>query len=249
MIILVTARRAMKPTGTSSLSGDGDHSAFSRIDLLVVIFTLAILATALLPALARVHVNSLGGQCLNNLRQLTAGWWMYVNDNQGRLAPNRGLFPANQDYNVYPKWVAGDMRGGAIGPPYTESDATNSALLVDPRFSQLAPYVKTPAPYRCPADLSTWGGIPRVRSYSMNEAVGPLENGQASGVRFGSAYYAGHWLSTGNASAPGGYPWRVYIKESDLVAPTPSQLWLMLDEHPNSINDAEFAVAMPINPG
>lgn len=235
----------MKSTGETCSASQGDScSGFSRIDLLVVILTLAILATALLPALARVHVNSQGGQCLNNLRQLTAGWWMYVNDNEGKLAPNRGLFPANQDDNTYPKWVAGNMRDGGIEPPY---DPTNSALLVDPRYSQLAPYVKNPALYRCPADLSTWGGIPRVRSYSMSEAIGPLENGQASETS-PSPRYAGHWLAGSSSANTPPYPWRVYIKESDLVAPAPSQLWVMLEEHPNNISDAEFAFAMPINP-
>lgn len=244
----------MKSTETFLASQKSDESAFTRIELVVVILTLATLAITLLPAVARVHVNSQGGQCLNNLRQLTAGWWMYVNDNEGRLAPNRGLFPANQDYNVYPKWVAGLMRGGSsIGGPYSGIDATNSALLVDPRYSQLAPYVKNPALYRCPADLSTWStsGTPgsnetaRVRSYSMSQAIGPLPNGQL----IDSGHIAGHWLSSGNASAPGGTPWRVYIKESDLVAPTPSQLWVMLEEHPDSINDAAFAVQMPLNSG
>jgi prepilin-type processing-associated H-X9-DG protein len=242
----------MKSTKTYFASRDGDHSGFSRIELFVVIVTLAILATALLPALARAHVNSQGGQCLNNLRQLTAGWWMYVNDNQGKLAPNRGLFPANQDYAAYPKWVAGDMHGGIIGGAYTGIDATNSALLVDPRYSQLGAYVKTPALYRCPADLSTLSTsgtpgsneTPRVRSYSMSQAIGPLENGQLSY----NGHIAGHWLSSGNATTPG-FPWRVYIKESDLVAPTPSQLWVMLEEHPDFINDSAFAVQMPPNPG
>lgn len=236
----------MKSTETRTASRDDSYSGFSRIDLLVVILTLAFLATALLPALARTHVNSQGAQCLNNLRQLTAGWWMYVNDNQGKLAPNRGLFPANQDDNTVPRWVAGEMHGGSInvGPYVGIVDDTNSALLVDPNYSQLGGYVKKPALYRCPADLSTWDGVARVRSYSMNEAIGPLENGQANY----NGRYAGHWLSgSANASTPP-YPWRVYIKESDLVAPAPSQLWVMLEEHPDHINDGAFAFAMPVNP-
>jgi prepilin-type processing-associated H-X9-DG protein len=239
----------MKPMDTCVAMRPGT-SAFSRVDLLVVLFTIAILALAVLPTLARLHVEPQGAQCLMNLRQITAGWWMYVNDNQGRMAANRGLFPANEDYNAYPRWLAGDMRGGSVGAPYTGIDATNSALLVNPHFCQMAPYVTNPALYRCPSDLSTWtttgtpgvNEMPRVRSYSMNQAVGPCENGTLVGqdVR-------GHWLSTGNEGAPGGAPWRVYSKESDLVAPSPSQLWLILDEHPESINDAAFAVQMPLN--
>lgn len=33
-----------------------------------------------------------------------------------------------------------------------------------------------------------------------------------------------------------------------MVAPPPSQLWVLLDEHPDSINDAEFEFEMPVNP-
>ena len=43
-------------------------------------------------------------------------------------------------------------------------------------------------------------------------------------------------------NVPGGgstwYPdYRAYFKESDLTAPAPAQMWLFLDEHPDSIND------------
>ncbi len=223
-----------------------ESSAFTRADLLAVLVTLAILAVLLLPTLARTHVQPQGMQCLENLRQITAGWWMYVNDNEGRLAPNRGLFPANFDYNTYPRWVAGDMRGGTISGQ-TTIDAVNSQLLVNPKYSLLAPYVQNPALYRCPADRSTWSvyGVetPRVRSYSENGAIGPLENGQTTSTWGGARHQLGHWLP----GAPSGGPWRVYLKESDLVAPSPSDLILMVDEHPDSINDACFVFQMPLN--
>lgn len=235
--------------GFSAAAPARENSAFTRTDLLAVLVTLAILAVLLLPALARTHVRPQGMQCIENLRQITVGWWMYVNDNEGRLAPNRGLFPANFDYNTYPRWVAGDMRGSTISGQ-TTIDAVNSQLLVNPKYSLLAPYVQNPALYRCPADRSTWSvnGVetPRVRSYSENGAIGPLDNGQTVSTYGGTTHYLGHWLS-GGGNHPSD-PWRVYIKESDLVAPSPSGLILMVDEHPNSINDAYFAFQMPANP-
>src|SRR5690606_9457275 len=80
------------------------------------------------------------------------------------------------------------------------------------------------------------------RSYSMNQAVGPTANGtMVDGSRI-----AGHWLSPGNASAPGGSPFKVYLKESSVSgALTPADIWLLVDEHPDSINDGAFAVQMP----
>jgi len=247
----------MRPRETCVVARGHGSLAFSLVDLLVILATVAILAVTLLPALARTHVQTQGTQCLNNLGGITVGWWIYVNENEGKLVGNRGLLPCNLDYEAYPDWVAGNMRNNsAIGPPYTGTDATNSALLVNPTYSQLAPYVTDPVLYRCPTDQSTWSTTgnpgynetPRVRSYSMSQAIGPQPNGALVDTINGLQHISGHWLSSGNAEAPGGYPWRVYIKESDLVTPTPSQLWLMLDEHPNSINDAAFAFEMPITP-
>jgi prepilin-type processing-associated H-X9-DG protein len=228
-----------------------DRCAFTRTDLLAILAILGIVAVLLLPALARTHVNTQGTQCLDNLRQITAGWWMYANDSQGELFPNRGCLPPNPDWEGSPAWVAGNMRGGPIGAPYSGTDATNSDLLVDSRYSALAAYVRNPALYKCPVDQSTWSTtaspgqreLPRVRSYSMSQAIGPQPNGQL----VDGSHVSGYWLSFQNGGAPGGYPWRVYAKESDLVAPTPSQLFLLLDEHPNSIDDCSFAVQMPLN--
>lgn len=231
------------------------RSAFTRIDLIVIILTLAFLALMLLPVLARTHVKPQGAQCLYNLRQIILAWQMYADDSNGKLAPNHGSFPANPDYNppagftsYKAKWVNGDMRGGSIGTPYTGIDATNSALLVDPNFSSLGPHVKNPALYRCPTDLSTWSiaapGVneqPRVRSYSMNQGVGCAFNGTRQDPGHSEL---GHWLTKG--SSPG--PWQTYIKNSDLIGILPpSDLFVLLDEHPDSINDGAFAVYMPQN--
>ena len=183
-------------------------SAFTRVDLLVAILTLMLLALTLLPGLARTRVKPQGTQCLDNLRQLTLAWTMYADDSNSKTAPNRGAFPPNPDYNAAPRWVAGDMRGGVIDAPYL--DATNSDLLVNPKFSLLGPYVRNPALFKCPSDLSTWSGQPRVRSYSMNNAVGCAINGT---VQDPGHSPIGHWLP----SQPAGGPWRIYLKTSDIV--------------------------------
>jgi len=207
---------------------------FTLIELLVVIAIIAILAAMLLPVLAKAKVRAQNIAALNNLRQCMIGWKMYAADNQGSLPPN-------PDYNSEPRWVAGDMRGGMLaGTPYTVIDAWNGPLMVDGRYSVLGPYLKNPAVFKDPADQSTWLGKDRVRSFSMNQAVGPNSNGQA----VDGSHITGHWLP----SQPAGGPWRVYIKESDIILPGSADLWVFIDEHPNSINDAGFAVQMPANP-
>jgi len=213
------------------------NPAFTLIELLVVIAIIAILAALLLPALSKSKLKAQGIQCMGSLRQVMLGWQMYNGDNSGN-------FPANPDYpTTQPGWVGGlmDYNGShqtIAGAP----DSTNDGLLINPRYSLLGDYLKNTKIFKCPADKSTLGGQPRVRSYSMNQAVGPT----ASGTMVDGSRVAGHWLSSGNASTPGS-PFRVYTKESSIRGElSASDIWLLVDEHPDSINDGAFAVQMPV---
>ncbi len=224
--------------------------AFTLIELLVVIAIIAILAAMLFPALqgAKIRGQSLG--CANDERELMVAWRMYADDNNSKFAPN-------EDYNATPRWVAGDMRGLIVSAVpgaahYTGIDATNYALLTDPHYSVMGRYAANWNIFKCPADQSTWSVTgtagqnekPRVRSYSMNQAVGCSENG----TLIGSADVLGHWLSSGNANSPGGSPWRVFTKDSDIVGMASSDLLVLDCEHPESINDAALAETIPLSP-
>jgi len=197
---------------------------FTLIELLVVIAIVAILAALMLPVLARAKLRSKAIYCVGDLRQVTLGWMMYAGDNGGQ-------FPVNEENQGQadgpaPGWVKGNL--DYSGSP----DDTNIDFLINPKFALLASYLPSSGVFKCPSDDSASHGrtgLPRVRSYSMNQAVGPGPAGGPSGQ--------GALLP-----AP---PFRVYVRDGDAINPGASDLWLLTEEDPDSINDGGFSFAMP----
>ena len=200
---------------------------FTLIELLVVIAIIAILAAMLLPALSAAKQRAQSVQCMGNKRQLGLAWKMYANDYNGVFVVNEA---GSGGVDVFPnsEWVAGwlDYNGS--------TDDTNVNYLINPTYAKLADYMGRMAPaYKCPADQSCnhgATGVPRVRSTSMNAAVGA--DTSQSGLTT-----SGNWLN---------YPtFNVFQKESQVIHPGPSDLFVFIDESPDSINDGSFAVQMP----
>ncbi len=83
----------------------------------------------------------------------------------------------------------------------------------------------------------------------MSQAVGTIDPGFDQGTGHSgipNLSVNGPWLD-GTATASPQLPWRTFGKISDAGPPSPSDLWVFLDEDARGLNDAAFAMEM-VNP-
>ena len=121
----------------------------------------------------------------------------------------------------------GGTEGWVGGWLPTLEDATNINLLKPP-LGKLWPYNNSLGIYKCPADRSTVmigrATLPRVRSVAMN--------GNMNGASWYTAKINDKFFT--------------YRKFHQIVRPSPSQAFVFLDEHPESIDDGYFLVWMDL---
>ena len=125
---------------------------------------------------------------------------------------DRALYSGSgTDPNGVPAWCDGVMSA--------TPDAIDEAII---RRSPTFTYVSSLSSFRCPSDrsafLSRGERQPRIRSYSQNGFIG----------------YPSHYV------APNSPPFSSVVKMSNISMPGPSAVFVLVDEHENSINDSHF---------
>ena len=197
-------------------------AAFTLVELLMVLALLAIIASALMPALAKSKPNSLAFQCLNNNRQLCTAWRMYTDDNHDLIVYSSDDGSGTSNPRNQYAWTLLHMDFSSSNPSLWDPS-------LDIYKRPLWPYTaKDASIYKCPADRSfivvNNVAKPRVRSMSMNLYLG------------GFAGTGGGWSFADSI--------RIFLKTTEVTLPGPANTFVFLDQRPDSINWGNFMTDM-----
>ena len=126
--------------------GSSRQSAFTLIEVLIVVAVIALLLGIMLPALAGARDSGRSAVCLSNLRELASACWQYADENHA-LSPAIG-----QPYTAMPAWPAYiQSYFGELGPDSAGIDYSRRSILI------------------CPAVAAALArDTPMVRTYAIN---------------------------------------------------------------------------------
>ena len=151
--------RILKKPMPNSKHPSRSAAGFTLIELLVVIAIIAILASLLLPALAKAKLQAKRAQCMSNLRQWNMAFNMYCNDNNGSMP--MGWYTLDTS----PPYPATQGEWSLSLQPYVN---TNSSICLCPMAMTLRNTLPSGQVYRV-NDVQTlaWGLVDEIKLYGQ----------------------------------------------------------------------------------
>jgi len=158
--------------------------AFTLIELLVVIAIIALLAAVIMPALNKTKQLAAAAVCSSNESQLGKAYYLYADQNDGKLADG---FPVNTSNGWRTQTIDGVVytMHGFVAEPMDENGNFRNDSLEDKirgfKVGALWPYLETHKIYNCPVDkryrkpptstMGAGGAIGGYRSYSIGAVL------------------------------------------------------------------------------
>ena len=202
--------------------------AFTLVELLVVIAIIAILASLLLPALAKVKEQGRSTLCKNNMRQVGLGFLLYADDNNDYYpwpggAPDR----ANANPLYFPDWCVGGQ---------TAADLNDPAAWTTPGFGFQA---------EAGSVFSYVTGPPRQAYNQANNTTYPVYRCPSTG-KLGEAlrvnFCANAWMDPGKPFGTAAVSPRGVLTTS---VPDPTRKVLLVNVDPRTMTDPAYVPGGP----